>query len=129
MRFEEKDQEVCKQITQSLWQRHRINANKLDGSMPLQPEWEDRVTPEITITENAIKDMSGRDKIRAVVLNKYEETLKNTPGIKVVRVDNTLKVSIEQRRERSNEFASLKALRAANEADLSKDASLDDPLF
>lgn len=125
MDFDEKDEQFCKEITHLLWQRHRINANKQAGSMPMQPEWEDRVSPEITITEKAIKDATGREKFRGVVMDKYEKKLK-TPGVQVTRVDDkTFKVGIAQMRSRENEFPSIKALRAANAADLEEDAGLD----
>lgn len=126
MNFDEKDEQFRKEIKSLLWQRHRINANQMAGSMPMQPEWEDQVSPEITITEQAIKETTGRDKIRGVVMDKYEKELK-TPGVQVTRVDDkTLKVSIAPMRKSENEFFSIKALRAANEEDLKEDASLDD---
>jgi len=125
MNFNEKDKQFCKEITDLLWQRQRINANKLDGQMPMQPEWEDRVSPEITITLNAIKDRTGRDKIRDVIMNKYERDLQS-PGVQVKRVDGTLKISIVQTRTRENVFGSIKELRTANELDLEKDSGLNE---
>lgn len=125
MNFNEKDKQFCKEITDLLWQRQRINANKLDGKMPMQPEWEDRVSPEITITLNAIKDRTGRDKIRDVIMNKYERDLQS-PGVQVKRVDGTLKISIVQTRTRENVFGSIKELRTANELDLEKDSGLNE---
>ena len=125
MNFDEKDEQFCKEITELLWQRHRINANMRKGSMPMQAEWEDPVSPEITITEKAIKEKTGRDKIRGVVIDKYEEMLKST-YVQVIRVDaNTLKVSIAPMRSRENEFPSIKALRTANEQHLIEDPDLD----
>ena len=129
MNFNEKDEQFQKEIASLLWQRHRINANKLAYRMPSQPEWEDRVSPEITITEQIIKDTTGREKIRSVVIDDYVKKL-TTPGIQVTRVDaKTLKVSIAHIRSPDNEFPSVKALRAANQRDIEKDEDLDESLF
>lgn len=71
MGFSAKDKDFQKKVTDALFQRHTINVNKEIGTAYFQPESEDRINPSVTISRDEIKVNTGRDKLRAVIIDEY----------------------------------------------------------
>jgi hypothetical protein len=59
--------------------RHTINLNREVGTAYLQAEWEDKINPCVTVTRDAIRIATGRNKMRDKVIEQYEVALRR-PG-------------------------------------------------
>lgn len=129
MGFQDRDKALQQQIISSLIERQTINMNKEVGVAYLQPEFEDKVNPSVTITRKEIKEITKRDKIRNVVVDDFEKALRR-PGIEVERLDiDTLKVSLVPMRKSSNEFKSFTDLTKKNAVELAESPELGEPLY
>jgi hypothetical protein len=128
MSFEEKDKALQQEILALLLQRQTININKETGVAHLTPEHEDQINPSVTITSQEIKERTGRDKIRTVVIDEYQEAL-TMPGVVVERKDNDLKVIVLPPRKSSNDYKSLSELEKKNKAEIAQDPDLAEPYF
>lgn len=83
----------------------------------------------MTITRDEIKALTGREKLRDIVIDEYAKALA-MPGIEVHRLDQgTLQVSIAPTRVKSNEFSTLQELKDKNSAALKADPELAASLF
>jgi hypothetical protein len=122
MNFKEKDSELQRNIINSLHLRWTINSNKEVGKMYLQPEFEDKINPSVTLTREQIKEITGREKLRDVVLDDYAEAL-SRPGIEVERMDDKLRISVVPIRSKENEFA-IEDLMRKNAEELKADPQL-----
>lgn len=124
MEFEKKDVSLQRAIVQALWERYTINLNKETGVAYFQAESEDKINPCVMITRDEIRNETGRQKVRDVVLDDYEEALRR-PGIDVTRPDSdTIKICLTPVRARENEFSSLTTLRKKNANELDNDPEL-----
>ena len=124
MGFQDKDIALQQKIISLLIQRQTINLNKEVGTAYLQPEFEDKVNPSVTITRAEIKAYTRREKIRDVVLDDYEKTLKR-PGIEVERLNpDVLRVSLVPVRKKANDFNSVADLGEKNAEELAEDQEL-----
>jgi hypothetical protein len=129
MSFQAKDEALQRRIIESLSVRQTINMNAEVGKAYLQPEWEDKINPTVTVTRDEIKKLTGREKLRDVVLDEYAKALAK-PGVDVQRVDDdTLRVSLAPMRVKSNEFPSLEDLNDKNKAALKDNPELGDPPY
>lgn len=129
MGFKEKDEALQRQIIESLVVRQTINLHQEVGTAYLQPEWEDKINPMVTVTRDEIKKLTGREKIRDVVMDDYAKALER-PGIDVQRVgDDALRVSITPIRDKSNDFSSLSELSEKNKVVLSESPELGEPPY
>ncbi|WP_122574006.1 hypothetical protein [Pseudomonas viridiflava] len=128
MSFQEKDKVLQKEILELLTQRLTINMNKETGVAHLSPDHEDRVNPSVTVTSQEIKQRTGRDKIRNVVIDEYQKAL-TMPGIVVERKDNDLTVIVLPTRKSSNDYKSLSELAKKNNSEIAEDPDLAEPYF
>ena len=116
--YGEKDVAFQKEIIDALVLRHTINLNREVGTAYLQAEWEDKINPCVTVTRDAIRTATGRDKMRDKVIEQYEVALRR-PGFDVARLDeDTLKICVSPIRSPKNEFNSVTELRRKNEDEI-----------
>ena len=129
MGFQEKDKALQNQIIDSLLVRQTINMNHEIGRAYLQAEFEDKINPVLTVTRDEIKKMTGREKIRDVVMDDYAKALER-PGVEVQCVDgHALRVSLTPIRVKENEFSSLTNLNKKNNAELTENPELGEPPY
>lgn len=129
MGFQEKDEALQRQIIDSLVVRQTINMNHEVGRAYLQAEWEDKINPVVTVTRDEIKKMTGREKIRDVVMDDYAKALAR-PGVDVQRVgEHALRVSLTPIRVKENEFSSFADLSDKNNAELTENPELGEPPY
>ena len=128
MSFQEKDKALQKEILDLLVQRLTINMNKEAGVAHLSPDHEDRVNPSVTVTSREIKERTGRDKIRDVVVDEYQKALTKA-GVVVERNGNDLKVIVLPPRKSSNDYKSLSELSKKNSLEVAEDPDLAEPYF
>jgi hypothetical protein len=125
MSFQDKDREFQNNVVSALFQRHTINLNKEVGTAYYQPEFEDRINPQVTISPQDIKSATGREKLRDVVVDEYVEAFNRYSGVIARKLTETdIEVAIEPVRSRSNEFKSVSALCKSNAKDLDADPTL-----
>jgi len=125
--FNKRDDELQRSIIYALGERHIINLNKETGVAYLQAEFEDKVNPCVTVTKDEIRSMTGRQKVRDVVMTDFENKMRSHPGIDVTRIDeDTIKVCLTPVRAPENEFKSLAELNKQNSEELAEDPELGD---
>ena len=125
MNFQKRDRDFQIKVVNALFQRHTINQNREIGAAYFQPEYEDRINPQVTISSQEIKSATGREKLRDVVLDEYIEAFNRYSGIIARKVTSTdINVAIEPVRSRSNDFKSISALSNLNAKDLDTDPTL-----
>lgn len=128
MSFPEKDAELQRQIIDALLTRKTINMNKEVGVAYLQPEWEDKINPTVTVTVDEIKKVTGREKLRDVVLNDYVKAL-SRPGLTVTRSEASITVGLTPEKSRENKFDSLDRLHSKNIAEIADNPELGEPPY
>lgn len=127
MKYDEIDKKVQTEILTMLAQRRLMNANEDIGVAYMQAELQDRINPTLVITTSELKELTGRDKVRDVVLADYEAKL-SVYGV-VAKADaaaGTITVKTVPYPAKSTQFSSLRALKVQNEKDLKEDPSLLD---
>ena len=130
MGFSAKDKDFQKKVTDALFQRHTINVNKEIGTAYLQPESEDRINPSVTISRDEIKVNTGRDKLRAVIIDEYLEEFNEHPSLKAEKNDDSsITISVVPMRHGDNTFGSLSQLNKKNKNDLDSDPELGEDIL
>jgi hypothetical protein len=129
MGFEKRDADLQNAIITSLMERQVINMNKETGVAYMQAEFEDKVNPCVKVTRDDIREETGRVKVRDVVMDDFERTLRRN-GIDVTRLDeDTIKVCVTPVRAGNNEFGSLTELRKRNTKDVIDLPELAEPPY
>jgi len=129
MNFRNKDKDFQGKIAGALFERHKININKDVGTAYLQPESEDRVNPQVTISTSEIKAHTGREKLRNVILDEYIEAFNKHPSLSAKKItDDSISVSVDPIRSRDNEFNSLSALSKKNKSEIYDDPELGEDI-
>lgn len=129
MDFGKRDEALQKKVLDALWKRHLINVNKEIGTAYFQAEVGDKIHPSVTLNREEIRKETGRVKIRAVVIDDYEQALRR-PGFDVFRANiDTLLICMAPIRTSKNEFGSLAELEKQNETDLTENPQLADPPY
>lgn len=115
---------IERKILEALHQRQIINMNKEVGVAYLQQEDRDKINPCVTVTGKELKELTGREKLRLVVVDKLQEELKKRDWVTVERTGNDLRICLMAVREKENEFASLASLIGKNRREIAENEEL-----
>lgn len=133
MNYDDLDKEFVDRVSKALYTRMNINTNKLNGIMIMSgAEPHDHVNPELKLSKDAIKDGTGREKVRDVALEHFQSDFKKK-GIDatVVKQDGEcfLQLRITPERAKEVKFDSLSSIEKRNNADLDEDPDLGKPYY
>ena len=128
MIFAEKDEKFIKQVQDTLVQAQKIAINRNIGSMPLSPVLDDTLHPKVTISNQEIKQLTDRAKLRDVAVTRIVEKIAENGYFKAEKTEGGITVEVRLTRDRNIDFPSLEAMAKKNDELISKDPELDEPI-
>ena len=121
MNYQDKDEAFVNKVISSLYQRQLINANKASGTADMR---EDVVNPTLEFGPEDLREHTGRQKVRDVVIKEVGDAIRARGlNIEVTPLaNNRVKASLVPDRPKKNQFTSLTKLQRQN-----ADEAADDP--
>ena len=118
MKLGDKDKKFIERVEKAMFSRLEINIKDEEGVAYFEPEWEDRLNPSLTISKDDIKIHTCREKLRAPVIDQYEQYFKQHEYIQVDRKeDDSLVIRTKSHDVKKNQFSTLSELEKLNAKD------------
>jgi hypothetical protein len=135
MSYEDADNQLIQRVTAAMWDRMNINTNRTNGRMIVAgADPDDHINPELKLTEKEIKDATGRDKLRDVVLTEIYVPRFREKGFEVdigktENGERYVNVKIVPPRADEVKFDSLSKLEEKNKDDIKEDPAIARPYY
>ena len=135
MGYEDSDNKLIRRVTNAMWDRMNINTNRTNGRMiVIGADPDDHINPELKLSEKEIKEATGRDKLRDVVLTDIYVPRFKEKGfdVEIGRTESGeryVSVKIVPPRADEVKFDSLSKLEEKNSADIEEDPDVARPYY
>ena len=84
----EEDKKFVSEVTNSLWSQRNINANNDVGVARIGGNEVDYINPTLVLTKDDIREATGREKVRGVVIDEFQTAFEADGYLDVSRGKN-----------------------------------------